>query len=266
MNAAATTTQPSQEDSLFVGENLDIVIPPDRLYDHSDEFCLRKLCRRNSSAVCKLPTRYDPTLSTMAGELARKIAADLETRLLMAAQQNDGNAAQISSSSCVRHHRPTVLQWAGNLVSAADNPNQIVVASADAKVALKEAYVKCKILHGNISDRAILFQAMADGVKGVLGEFDYASHAENSAVESPELMLFQSIRSLKGIGVTLVTNEKLAEMESGDIPAALREILSIDGRRDSLILSDTFENKIVEKLLQVLAEHRNAATTTTDTI
>ncbi|KAJ2400240.1 hypothetical protein GGI03_008893, partial [Coemansia sp. RSA 2337] len=250
MNAAATTTQPSQEDSLFVGENLDIVIPPDRLYDHSDEFCLRKLCCRNSSAVCKLPTRYDPTLSTMAGELARKIAADLETRLLMAAQQNDGNAAQISSSSCVRHHRPTVLQWAGNLVSAADNPNQIVVASADAKVALKEAYVKCKILHGNISDRAILFQATADGVKGVLGEFDYASYSENSAVESPELMLFQSIRSLKGIGVALVTNEELAEMESDDIPAALRAILSIDGRRDPLIFRDTFENEIVESLFR----------------
>ncbi|KAJ2041909.1 hypothetical protein GGH13_000138 [Coemansia sp. S155-1] len=87
MNAAATTAQPSQEASLFVGENLDVVIPPDRLYDHSDKFCLQKLCRRNSSAVCKLATPYDPALSTMVGKLARKIAADLETRLSMAAQR-----------------------------------------------------------------------------------------------------------------------------------------------------------------------------------
>ncbi|KAJ2054844.1 hypothetical protein GGI08_004388, partial [Coemansia sp. S2] len=89
MNAAATTAQPSQEASLFVGENLDVVIPPDRLYDHSDKFCLQKLCRRNSSAVCKLATPYDPALSTMAGKLARKIAADLETRLSMAAQRRE---------------------------------------------------------------------------------------------------------------------------------------------------------------------------------
>ncbi|KAJ2117420.1 hypothetical protein IW146_000743 [Coemansia sp. RSA 922] len=38
MNAASTTVQPTQEASLFVGENLDVVIPPDRLYGHSDEF------------------------------------------------------------------------------------------------------------------------------------------------------------------------------------------------------------------------------------
>ncbi|KAJ2467835.1 hypothetical protein GGI03_001347 [Coemansia sp. RSA 2337] len=87
MNAASTTVQPTQEASLFVGENLDVVIPPDRLYGHSDEFCLRNLCRRNSSAVCKLATPYDPALSTMAGELARKDAADLETCLSMAAQR-----------------------------------------------------------------------------------------------------------------------------------------------------------------------------------
>ncbi|KAJ2463536.1 hypothetical protein GGI03_003782, partial [Coemansia sp. RSA 2337] len=89
MNAAATAVQSTQEASLFVGENLDVVIPLDRLYNHSDEFCLRNLCRRNSSAVCKLATPYDPALSTMAGKLARKIAADLETRLSMAAQRRE---------------------------------------------------------------------------------------------------------------------------------------------------------------------------------
>ncbi|KAJ2243119.1 hypothetical protein GGI13_006713, partial [Coemansia sp. RSA 455] len=115
---------------------------------------------------------------------------------------NDGNAAQISSSSCVRHHRRTVLQWAGNPVSAADNPDQIVVAIADAMVALNEAYVKCKILHGHISDRAILFQETADGVKGVLGEFDYAFYSGDSAVESQELMLFQSVRRLENAGTS----------------------------------------------------------------
>ncbi|KAJ2012181.1 hypothetical protein GGI14_005909 [Coemansia sp. S680] len=89
MNVAATTVQPTQEASLFVGENLDVVIPPDRLYNRSDEFCVQNLCRRNSSTVCRLATQHDPTLSTMAGELARMIAADLETRLSMAAQRRE---------------------------------------------------------------------------------------------------------------------------------------------------------------------------------
>ncbi|KAJ2877680.1 hypothetical protein H4R27_006116 [Coemansia aciculifera] len=37
----------------------------------------------------------------------------------------------------------------------------------------------------------------ADGVKGVLGEFAYVSYSGDNAVEVPELMLFQSIRSLE---------------------------------------------------------------------
>ncbi|KAJ2831731.1 hypothetical protein FBU31_002220 [Coemansia sp. 'formosensis'] len=63
-------------------------------------------------------------------------------------------------------------------------------------IALNEAYTKCKMVHGNISDQAILFQKTADGVKGVLAEFGYASYAGESAVETPELFKFKSIRSL----------------------------------------------------------------------
>ncbi|KAJ1891991.1 hypothetical protein LPJ71_007539 [Coemansia sp. S17] len=117
---------------------------------------------------------------------------------------NDSDAAQISSRRCVCHHRRTVLQWVGNPVSAADNPNQIVVAIADAMVALNEVNVKSKILHGNIIDRSILFQETADGVKGVLGRFDYAFYFGDSAAESPEFMLFQSVRSLRGIGTSRI--------------------------------------------------------------
>ncbi|KAJ2437775.1 hypothetical protein GGI03_009170 [Coemansia sp. RSA 2337] len=64
--------------------------------------------------------------------------------------------------------------------------------------ALNAAYDKCKILHGNVNDRAILVQQTVDGIKGVLAEFDYANYAGAgaNAVESPELMPFQSIRSL----------------------------------------------------------------------
>ncbi|KAJ2062533.1 hypothetical protein GGI17_002319, partial [Coemansia sp. S146] len=90
-----------------------------------------------------------------------------------------------SPNICARQHRRAVLQWAGNPISAADNPSQIVVAIADAMVAFNEAYVKCKILHSNISDRAILFQGTAEGVKGVLGKFDYASHSGDSANAVP---------------------------------------------------------------------------------
>ncbi|KAJ2427575.1 hypothetical protein GGF41_001642, partial [Coemansia sp. RSA 2531] len=86
------------------------------------------------------------------------------------------------------------------MISAADNPSQVVIAIADAMVALNAAFVKCKILHGNLSDRAIQFQRTADGIRGVLAEFDYASYAGGSPdatrAEAPELMLFRSIRSL----------------------------------------------------------------------
>ncbi|KAJ2812919.1 hypothetical protein H4S07_001053 [Coemansia furcata] len=114
--------------------------------------------------------------------------------------------AGLPNVSRVRQHRRTVVKWAGKMISAADNPSQVVVAVADAMAALNAAYTKCKIFHGNISDRAILIQQTADGVKGVLADFDYASYAVDTGVERPELMLFQSIRTL-------------------DSPAAIRTLL-----------------------------------------
>ncbi|KAJ2812771.1 hypothetical protein H4S07_001170 [Coemansia furcata] len=105
--------------------------------------------------------------------------------------------AGLPNVSQVRQHRRTMALWAGKMISAADNPSQVVVAVADAMAALNAAYVKGKILHGNISDRAILIQQTADGVKGVLADFDYASYAGDSTVETLELMIFQSIRSLE---------------------------------------------------------------------
>ncbi|KAJ2040268.1 hypothetical protein H4S03_001150 [Coemansia sp. S3946] len=108
----------------------------------------------------------------------------------------DSDNVQGLSNSCVRQHRRTVTKWTGKAISEADNQSQVVVAVADAMTALNAAYVKCKILHGNISDRAILLQQTVDGIKGVLAEFDYACYAGANADESPELMLFQSMRSL----------------------------------------------------------------------
>ncbi|KAJ2050605.1 hypothetical protein GGH13_008752 [Coemansia sp. S155-1] len=108
-----------------------------------------------------------------------------------------GSNVQGSSSSCVRQYRRTVAKWAGNMISEADNQSQVVVAVADTMTALNAAYDKCKILHGNISNRAILLQKTARGVKGILAEFDCACYAGADAVEVPELMLFQSIRRLE---------------------------------------------------------------------
>ncbi|KAJ2752500.1 hypothetical protein GGI19_003791 [Coemansia pectinata] len=117
-------------------------------------------------------------------------------------QGSSSSNVQRSSNRQVRQHRRTVTKWIGNMISEADNQSQVVVAVADATVALNVAYAKCKILHGNISDRAILLQQTADGVKGVLADFDYASYAGDSAgaVEVPEPLLFQSIRSLENPG------------------------------------------------------------------
>ncbi|KAJ2061971.1 hypothetical protein GGI17_002739 [Coemansia sp. S146] len=115
------------------------------------------------------------------------------------AQGSSSSKAQRSSSSSVRQHKRTATKWPGNMISAADNQSQVVVAVADAMAALNAVHVKCKILHGNISDRAILLQQTVDGIKGVLADFDYASYAGHSAgtVEVPELLLFQSIRCLE---------------------------------------------------------------------
>ncbi|KAJ2351126.1 hypothetical protein GGI03_003343, partial [Coemansia sp. RSA 2337] len=82
------------------------------------------------------------------------------------------------------------------MIFKADSESQVIVAVTDAMVALNAVYVKCNILHGNISNRAIWLQKMAKGVKGVLAEFDYAFYAGANAVEALELMLFQSMHSL----------------------------------------------------------------------
>ncbi|KAJ2059862.1 hypothetical protein GGI17_004135 [Coemansia sp. S146] len=135
------------------------------------------------------------------------LVVDSTTTALAGLPSTTQNAAKDSgdtkglSSSNVHQHRRTVSRWAGNMISAAANPSQVVIAIADAMVALNAAYVKCKILHGNLSDRAIQFQKIADGVKGVLADFDYASYAGASPystkADAPEMMLFQFIRALE---------------------------------------------------------------------
>ncbi|KAJ2385379.1 hypothetical protein H4S02_004355 [Coemansia sp. RSA 2611] len=108
--------------------------------------------------------------------------------------------AGLTSNGPVRLHRRTVRQWVGNPISAATDQNQVVVAIADAIEALNAAYGKCKIVHGNISDQAILLKETAGGIKGVLADFDYASPSGDSVSESPELKAFQSIHSLEKPG------------------------------------------------------------------
>ncbi|KAJ2037967.1 hypothetical protein H4S04_008454, partial [Coemansia sp. S16] len=105
--------------------------------------------------------------------------------------------AGLPDISQIRQHGRTMTKWAGKMISAADNPSQVVIAIADAMVALNEAYEKCKILHGNLSDRAIQFQETTDGIKGTLGEFDYASYSGDGTGKVPEILLFQSIRNLE---------------------------------------------------------------------
>ncbi|KAJ2908732.1 hypothetical protein GGI21_002592 [Coemansia aciculifera] len=93
------------------------------------------------------------------------------------------------------------MKWAGDTISASDNASQVVVAIADAMTALSAAHKKCSIVHGNISDRAILFHMTAGRVTGALAEFDYAAYANDSARAArrdlPELTIFQSIHSLE---------------------------------------------------------------------
>ncbi|KAJ2910168.1 hypothetical protein GGI21_001149 [Coemansia aciculifera] len=88
----------------------------------------------------------------------------------------------------------------GGMISTADHPGQIGIAIAGAMAVHNAAYVNCNILHGNITDRAILFQKTADGVTGVLVQFDYATYVGDNARaanrEVSELKLFQSIVSL----------------------------------------------------------------------
>ncbi|KAJ2104181.1 hypothetical protein GGI09_000256 [Coemansia sp. S100] len=143
-------------------------------------------------------TAFAELPSTAQGET--KDSGDNQGSSSSRIQGSSSSSIQVSSTSRVRQHRRTVLRWPGNMISAADNPSQVVIAIADAMVALSAAYTKCKILHGNLSDRAIQFQKTADGIRGVLAEFDYASYAgaspDATRAEAPELMLFRSIRSL----------------------------------------------------------------------
>ncbi|KAJ2695743.1 hypothetical protein H4218_005078 [Coemansia sp. IMI 209128] len=106
----------------------------------------------------------------------------------------------LPSVSQARQHRRTMTKLEGSLISEADDESKVVIAIADAMAALHAVHVKCKILHGNISDRAILLQKTADGIKGVLADFDYVSIDGDSVVETPELKSFQSIHSLRNPG------------------------------------------------------------------
>ncbi|KAJ2082247.1 hypothetical protein GGI09_004657 [Coemansia sp. S100] len=115
------------------------------------------------------------------------------------AQSSFRSNTQCLSNRQVCQHRCTVAKWGGKTISEADNQCQVIVVVADAMAALNTVYAKCKILHSNISNRAILLQQTVDRIRGILAEFDYACYAsDSSGVDKvPELMLFQSIHSLE---------------------------------------------------------------------
>ncbi|KAJ2832801.1 NADPH-adrenodoxin reductase [Coemansia furcata] len=195
----------------------------------------------------------------------------------LVADSTDTAFGNLPNSSKVRQHRRTVVQWVGNPISAADDPNQIVIAVADVMIALNEAYTKCKIVHGNINDQAIFIQKTTCGVKGVLGESDHVSYAGDSIVETREHMLFQSIRSLDHPGAARTRLDDwesilylvcwlgtfginpAEQMGDSDIVTALRAIPAIDGRHDPLVLRETYENEIVKGLLQVVVKLKDMA-------
>ncbi|KAJ2075561.1 hypothetical protein GGH13_000521 [Coemansia sp. S155-1] len=112
-------------------------------------------------------TAFAGLLSTAQGET--KDSGDNQGSSTSCIQGSSSSRFQSSSSSHVRQHRRTVSRWPGNMISAADNPSQVVIAIADAMVALNAAFVKCKVLHGNLSDQAIQFQKTADGIRGGTG-------------------------------------------------------------------------------------------------
>ncbi|KAJ1665320.1 hypothetical protein GGF38_002990, partial [Coemansia sp. RSA 25] len=60
-----------------------------------------------------------------------------------------GGDAQSSSG---RQHKRTVMQWAGNVISAANNVSQLIIAIADAMELHNAAYVNREVIHGNITD------------------------------------------------------------------------------------------------------------------
>ncbi|KAJ2890478.1 hypothetical protein IWW38_004108 [Coemansia aciculifera] len=91
-----------------------------------------------------------------------------------------------------RQHARTVVNQAGKMISAADDQNQVVIAIADAMAAHNAAYVNSNIVHGNISDRVILFHETAGGVTGAVAEF-----GDPGDSEVPAWTMFRSIRSLE---------------------------------------------------------------------
>ncbi|KAJ2747725.1 hypothetical protein GGI20_000195 [Coemansia sp. BCRC 34301] len=100
-----------------------------------------------------------------------------------------------------RQHKRVVLQWGGDMISAATNSRQVIIAIADAMAALNTAYNKRRILHCHISEQAILFRETADGVVGSVAEFGYATYRGgriySAHCEMPEQIAFQSILSLE---------------------------------------------------------------------
>ncbi|KAJ2415616.1 hypothetical protein GGI10_001581 [Coemansia sp. RSA 2530] len=157
---------------------------------------------RESSVLNILHAEFDGS-SEFSDSFAQLISAgpvDIRQGDALVVDTTDTAFAGLPSISQARQHRRTVTKLEGSLISEADDENQVVVAIADTMTVLNAAYAKCKILHGNISDRAILLQGAADGIKGVLADFDYASSAGDNVVETPESMLFQSILSLENSG------------------------------------------------------------------
>ncbi|KAJ2105655.1 hypothetical protein GGI16_002262 [Coemansia sp. S142-1] len=123
--------------------------------------------------------------------------------------------AGLPGVSEVRQHRRIVTKWAGKMISTATYEGQVIIAIADAMTAYNAAYEKCKVLHGNITDRAILFKESADGVTGLLAEFDYATLLSDTGnavkPELPELSMFWPIHRLEG---AVVPHTRLGDCES----------------------------------------------------
>ncbi|KAJ2691955.1 hypothetical protein H4218_006419, partial [Coemansia sp. IMI 209128] len=157
---------------------------------------------RESSVLNILHAEFDGS-SEFSDSFAQLVSAgpvDIRQGDALVVDTTDTAFVGLPSISQARQHRRTVTKLEGSLISEADDENQVIVAIADAMTTLIAAYSKCGILHGNISNRALLLQEAADGIKGVLADFDYASSAGDNVAETPESMLFQSILSLENSG------------------------------------------------------------------
>ncbi|KAJ1812311.1 hypothetical protein LPJ60_006581, partial [Coemansia sp. RSA 2675] len=142
---------------------------------------------RESSVLNILHAEFDGS-SEFSNSFAQLVSAgpvSIRQGDALVADTTDTAFTGLPSTSRTRQHRRTVTKLEGSLISEADNENQVVVAIADAMAALTAAYAKCKILHGNINDRAILLQEAADRIKGVLADFDYASSVGDNVAEKP---------------------------------------------------------------------------------